>query len=618
MSADDNGADPHDARAAARARLDRAGAAVNAGSAARLTVTSAHAVQAPLPLVGATEPHADGMRIASVDGAFYLYPAPAAGPRTQAEAGAEAERVSALVWAAAQAAAREARTSEDAEADLRAALVDARDNAPDEWAAMLEKSDEWCDAHPDAAPWSTDEARAAGAADFAALLVPAVAAGAAAAGTLRADLERDGGPLTDAEETALGLVGAYLSGVVQGERLGEREAEAPPAEPKKRGRTDLVAFTAPPFAALEQAVSAAAVAHGRFGLVDGNRRLVYMGDKAGYTVAVDYADPVASVDEALSGIAEHVGIEAVFMVAAAGYHALEHEGEPVNAEDVLLDIGWRRDRDGIRETRAEAIDRVARMYLRLNAWAVIGEGWGPHPFADPKGRPIDVSSRGPLFMTTAMDDTQGSLLGRPSVVGFTFRRGEFLARVAAHPHVLETFGTYRELARMPRQRPADAWAVSIGLALVQRWRELAPHSRVTKPGEKNLPVVHVQRMKRRYLLTQYPPKPTPEDVLYERDEATGATKPRAKGKRDAQTYWTKALANLHAAGVIDDDVRGRLAGEPTKLPRRGWGEAWLDEALDGRPPEGYKAEFLTLAERTEEHTKKARRRQARRKPKGDT
>jgi len=288
-------------------------------------------------------------------------------------------------------------------------------------------------------------------------------------------------------------------------------------------------------------------------------------------------------------------------VAAACYHALEHEGEDVHADDVLLDIGWRRDYGGKRESRAEAVERVARTYLRLNAWAVVGESWGK--FKDKNGRAIDVSSRGPLFVTTALDDAQGTLLGRPAVLGFTFRRGEFLAGVSDHPHVLETFGTYRELARMPRQRPADAWAVAIGLALVQRWRELASHSRVTTPGDDNTPTPHVQRIKRRYLLSQYPPHPDPVDVLAD----------KTNGARNAKAYWTQALRRLKAAGVIDADTQRRLAGEPAKLPRRGWGEAWLDERLDGRPPAGYQAEFLSLAERAETHEKKTRRR--RRKPK---
>lgn len=522
-------------------------------------------------LSGATQPHPDGLRIAPeplVSRFVVLHPSPDAGERTQDEANAQVAPVLEAMRAAA-AAAVDALLAADqqAQADL------------DVTATLAE----------------------------------------VAAGALRAALEPPA--LSAPEEACVQTVRAHLQSyledaALEGAAATREAAEAEEAtKPKKHGGSDLIAFTAPPVAALEQAVADAAAARGNFALVDGNRRLIHTRDKAGYQVAVDYADPMASVGEALSGIAEHVGLEAVFMVAAACYHAIEHEGAAVHADDVLLDIGWRRDRDGIRETRAEAVERVARTYLRLNAWAVVGASWG-HGFEDKDGRAIDVSSRGPLFVTTALDDTQGTLLGRPSVVGFTFRRGEFLAGVAQHPHVLETFGTYRELARMPRQRPADAWAVAIGLALVQRWRELAAHSKVTTPGDENTPTPHVQKIKRGYLLSQYPPSPTPEEVLYERDEATGETKPRPKGKRDAQAYWTKALDNLKTRHVIDADTKCRLAGEPAKLPRLGWGKAWLDEALDGRLPEGYKAEFLSLAERAETHAKKTRRR--RRKPKGDT
>lgn len=373
------------------------------------------------------------------------------------------------------------------------------------------------------------------------------------------------------------------------------------AAPKKRGGADLIAFTAPPVAALEQAVADAAGARSYFALVDGNRRLVWARGKAGYQVAVDYTDPVASVDEALREIGERNGLEAVFTVAAACYHALEHEGEPVHADDVLLDIGWQRNRDGAREERADAVDRTAGLYLLLNGWNVIGESWGT--FTDKSGRRLDVSSRGPLFTTTVLDDPQGTLLGRPAPVGFVFRCGDFLARAREQPHVLATFGTYRALARMPRQRPADAWAVAVGLALIQRWRELSRHAKVTTPGDANRPAIRVQRMTRRYLLSQYPPRPTAEAVLADKDH----------GVRNAKTYWTKALHALRVQSVIDADVERRLAGKPAKLPRHGWRAAWLDEPLDARPPENYRDAFLTLAERAEIHAKKTRR-PRRRKP----
>jgi hypothetical protein len=545
-----------------------------------------------LPLDAAAEPHPDGLRIAKGKrtDTFYLHP-PA--KRTQAEADAEGARVRRLVEEAAAAGAE--------------AGIDAIPASWPGWDDLLRSVD------PDTAK-------------VAAMAVTrgAYAKGGALGGEAALRDALGPAPLTESEESCVGQLRAYMLGYLAG--TAERTAATTPAEPKKRGRSDLIAFTAPPVAALERAV-AEAVAAGRrlcaadeagaeltpgvsgpstFALVDGGRRMINTRGKAGYMVAVDYADPVASLDDVLRGIGEYAGLEAVFAVAAAVYHALgraadvDAEPGPIHADDVLLDIGWQRDYSGKRESREDATARVARLFLRLNGWNVEGTGWGT--FTTKDGTPIDASSRGPLFTTTVIDDPQGTLTGERRPVGFVFKPGEYLERAAAYPQLLPAFGTYRELARMPRQRPADAWAVAIGLALVQRWRELASHSRVTTPGEHNRRVVHVQKMTRRYLLSQYPPCPDPVDVLAD----------KAHGARNAKAYWTQALRRLKARGVIDAATERRLAGEPAKLPRIGWGAAWLDERLDGRPPEGYQAEFLSLAERAETHTKKTRRR--RRKP----
>lgn len=572
----------------------------------------------PPPLGGATDPRPDGRRIApgdfTRDGVTlvhgYLLHPPA--KRTKAKADAEAARVHKAIADAAGAAL---------EAALQAAGAPPEE-IPDEVRELAART---------LTPPYTDDGIRATFYMFRAIAVVAHAAGSlaeAGAQALRAELGP--APLTDEEEACITAVGGYIRGSIEAVARLEEEGAAragATGEPKKRGRSDLIAFTAPAVAALEQAV-AEAVAEGRrlraaaeagaeptpgvsgrsnFALTDGRRRLINTRGKAGYMVAVDFADPVASLDEVLREIGEYAGLEAVFAVAAAVYHALgraadlDAEPGPIHAADVLLDIGWQRDYGGKRESREDAIERVARLYLRLNGWNVEGAGWGT--FTTKDGAAIDASSRGPLFTTTVIDDPQGTLTGERRPVGFVFKPGEYLERAAAYPQLLPAFGTYRELARMPRQRPADAWAVAIGLALVQRWRELASHSKVTKPGEHNRRVVHVQKMTRQYLLSQYPPHPDPVDVLAD----------KANGARNAKAYWTKALARLKARGVIDAATERRLAGEPAKLPRIGWGKAWLYEVLDGRPPEGYQAEFLSLAERAETHAKKARRR--RRKPK---
>jgi hypothetical protein len=388
-------------------------------------------------------------------------------------------------------------------------------------------------------------------------------------------------PLTSAEREH---ISRWASGEIEGV---DRWA------PERRGRSELIAFTVPPVVALERAVTSTASPQDWL-LIDGSR-LVHLHGKAGYNVAVDHADPVASVEDALREIGVQGGLEALFCVAAACHHALQDAGEPVHADDLLLDIGWQRNRDGARETRADAAGRIARLLLSLNSWNVIGERWGS--FRDERGVRIDVSSRGPLFTTTVLDQTRGASGEGAAPVGFVFRPGEFLSRVRDYPHVLATFGTYRELAAMPRRRPADAWAVAVGLALVQRWRELGHRAKVTRPGDDNLPAVRLQKATRGYLLSQFPPEPEPSRVLAD----------KSHGARNAKAYWQAAIHKLRLASVIDADTECRLAGDPEGLPRRGWRQAWLQEALDIRPSASYQAAFLALSAQAKRHRQAANR-----------
>lgn len=146
---------------------------------------------------------------------------------------------------------------------------------------------------------------------------------------------------------------------VAGERLPEApgevgegesvEAPLPPdAAPVRRGRTlDATLWTPPPILAYQQAAADART--GRNFIAAPGGGLVHTRGKAGYMVS--YTDPEASVTELMQILNERGGQDAVFVVAAAVQHALEHEGDVVHIDDLLLDVGWDRTHGGRHEAR---------------------------------------------------------------------------------------------------------------------------------------------------------------------------------------------------------------------------------------------------------------------------
>lgn len=383
------------------------------------------------------------------------------------------------------------------------------------------------------------------------------------------------------------------TGADEAAALAEATAEAAPVEtppgatPVRRGRTDLPVWTSPPILAYQQAAADART--GRHFTPAPGGGLVHTRGKAGYLVS--YHDPEASVAELMQTLSERGGQDAVFVVAAAVQHALEHEGEGVHLDDLLLDIGWDRTHGG----RGDARRGLARTLLMLNAWTVTGTGWGE--FRDKDGRSIDVSSCGPLFTSTILYPRQQTLLDNPEPLGATFTLGDFLRRVKDHPQVMASFGSYARLARIPRGKVSGAWAASIGLALLTRWRELAgkPGTKVATAGEANRLTVQTQHFTRRYLIETYPPEPTAADVL------AGPQPGRAR------RYWRDAIALLRREGIIGPAPADyRELGKP--LPRYRWADAWLDEPLDIRPAPAYQGDFHALAQRAVHERKKRQRR----------
>ena len=490
-----------------------------------------------LPLEGATKPHPDGLRIAQdVYPATLLYPKPEAGERTQAEADAQAKRVREAMDKAV-AVALEPTGSNPASEREAAAL--------DELAGRLAATE--------------NVGKAAGDALREALGPPA---------------------LTDEEDRAAFLLSAYLGAYLKG--YWQREAEE--AKPKKTRPQGPAAVGTYP----ELAVIGFAAADGRTGdhwqEAPGGGALVHNRMKAGLQVRFQpsvggdrWADPVpGALPVDLFGIlSAYGGLDAVFLAQVCADLAVEHEHEEVSLDDLGRLIG--------RDPRTTK-DRQA---MRRDLWGTLKflDGitvWGARKgtYRDPSTRKeVPIESRDPLFLISgAMWPKQATLDGTDVPLKVNFGAGPLLATYRGRPAVLTTFGEYRRLAAIPGEKPSGAWARSMGLALTQRWRELASYGKRAK-------------LTRRYLLAQFPPAPTAAEVLAGHDPAR------------ARRYFTQALALLRTHGII----AAYSEPDPTMLPRTGWGAVWLGQTVDVTQPDAVlEAGEGIEATREEAETKAAR------------
>jgi hypothetical protein len=125
------------------------------------------------------------------------------------------------------------------------------------------------------------------------------------------------------------------------------------------------------------------------------------------------------------------------------------------------------------------------------------------------------------------------------------------------------------LARIPTGQPSGAWAVSIGLALQQRFREQATRSRVGKAGENQHRTVQGKYFTRHELLSVFRAEPAPERDL------------SGEHPKRASEYWRGAIAKLQSR---DCRLIGFYAAvQPERQRRQGWKHEWLAEALRIRP-----------------------------------
>lgn len=188
------------------------------------------------------------------------------------------------------------------------------------------------------------------------------------------------------------------------------------------------------------------------------------------------------------------------------------------------------------------------------------------------GETIDLSVNSKLLSlseTYYKTAEQGGLYKNEAPISVTLQGGPFIERFRDNEKVLQYFGNVRKLTELPVGKPSGQWALSIGLALQQLWREQASRATITDNGADKHPTISFKHPFTRFqLLDLYRPEIWVEDVL------------ESANPQRAQTYWKEAVTLLKTRGVIS------LYKELDPMPnsRKGWRTFWLrEQRLDIHP-----------------------------------
>lgn len=246
--------------------------------------------------------------------------------------------------------------------------------------------------------------------------------------------------------------------------------------------------------------------------------------------------------------------------------AIEQDRVTVTLNDIIKLIGWTPRSTAEREE----MQRKVWIWLELFNGITI-HGKRPGTYRDPLTKKnIDLTSSDAFIAIVGRRDAQHGQYTfdkeRPPVE-VSWVAGPW---VDAHRHsrnILTDFGNVLALTKLPIGKPSGAWALSIGLALHQKWRELASRAEehrkysinsTTGETTKKLTVSFNRPFTRFELLDMLRPEPWVEDVL------------KSSDPKRAQKYWDDAIKLLKTRTIGDYKVL-----EPMPDNRKGWQNFWL-------------------------------------------
>ena len=259
---------------------------------------------------------------------------------------------------------------------------------------------------------------------------------------------------------------------------------------------------------------------------------------------------------------ERVGASAPFAFAVAVSLAVEYERPTLELDEFIKLLGMNPRSSREREEQRSTLWECLQIFAQTSA---VGEIRGHFRGSD--GKKIARIEHSPIIAITGRQYPQTMRLDKsepPLAVSYTL--GDQLYRHRGNRKLLAHLGDLRQLAAIPSGKPAGQWARSIGLALLQIWREDAQNARFKTVGEDDHVSVQFRRVSRREVFRRVTPNPNPLEIL------SGDHPSRARD------YWEGALALLHDAQFLQ-----QVGAVKSDLPRKAWQEAWLDQDLDLRP-----------------------------------
>jgi hypothetical protein len=271
--------------------------------------------------------------------------------------------------------------------------------------------------------------------------------------------------------------------------------------------------------------------------------------------------PPATVDDLQNKLLA-IGTSASFTFAVAVSLAIEHEFVDLELDDFIKFLGLDPRSSEQRNEQRTLLWESLKLFAQTSA---VGELRGT--YRDANGNQIKRIEESPIIAITGKQYPAEMRLDRSETpIAVSFVPGNFLRRNRANRKLLASLGDLRQLAAIPSGKAAGRWARTIGLALLQYWREGAAGAEIKRVGEDSHATFRPDQITRRRLFERMRPDPDPFEILKSNDPAR------------ARKYWDDAIELLHQQKSVQ-----LVSKAKPKLSRKGWQDAWLDEPLDLRP-----------------------------------